>query len=79
MTVKTNIKAGGRNLNHNDTLVRAAAPRGVQTRTNVKAGRLIPPNHNESLVRAAQPSLRVRTHVKVGGKNLNHNETLVRA
>jgi hypothetical protein len=51
MKVKTNVKAGGRKFNHNETLVRDAAKiRGVKIKTNVKAGgkRF---NHNETLVR----------------------------
>jgi hypothetical protein len=51
MKVKTNVKAGGRRMNHNETLVRDAAKvRGVKVKTNVKAGgkKL---NHNETLVR----------------------------
>jgi hypothetical protein len=38
MTIKTNVKAGGINLQHNETLA---------IRSNVKAGRIIA-NHNES-------------------------------
>jgi len=41
MTIKTNVKAGGREMNHNETL---------KIRSNVKAGALTT-NHNESLRR----------------------------
>lgn len=50
MKVKTNIKAGGETLNHNETLVRGAAkPKGLRVKTNVKAGGESL-NHNETLV-----------------------------
>jgi hypothetical protein len=53
MHVKTNIKAGGTMLNHNETLARAAAqPPGLKVKTNVKAGG-IEWNHNETLLRSA--------------------------
>jgi hypothetical protein len=41
MTIKTNVKAGGIDPNHNETL---------SVRSNVKAGRIIA-NHNESFRR----------------------------
>jgi hypothetical protein len=41
MTIKTNVKAGGVGLQHNETL---------SIRSNVKAGAL-EPNHNESFRR----------------------------
>jgi hypothetical protein len=52
MQVKTRIKAGGLNLNHNETLVRAPsqAP-GLKVKTRIKAGGLNF-NHNETLVRS---------------------------
>lgn len=50
MKIKTNVKAGGRNLNHNEMLVRDRAMRGLKVKTHVKAGgRSL--NHNETLVR----------------------------
>ena len=51
LKVKTSIKAGGRLLNHNETLVRDPAKRtGLKVKTSIKAGgRNI--NHNETLVR----------------------------
>jgi hypothetical protein len=52
MQVRTNIRAGGLNLNHNQTLVRDREEiRRLKVKTNVKAGghNL---NHNETLLRA---------------------------
>ena len=49
MKVKTNLKAGGNNLNHNETLVRDTA-RGLRVKTHLKAGGQNL-NHNETLVR----------------------------
>jgi hypothetical protein len=37
MKVKTSVKAGGRELNHNEALVRVAA-KGLKVTTGVKAG-----------------------------------------
>ena len=52
MQVKTQVKAGGLNLNHNETLVRAPSQaQGLKVKTRVKAGGLSL-NHNETLVRA---------------------------
>ena len=47
MRVKTNVKAGGQQLNHNQTLVRA---KGLNVKTNVKGGGSSL-NHNQMLVR----------------------------
>ncbi len=50
MKAKTNVKAGGITRNHNETLVRPAAP-SLKVKTHVKAGgREV--NHNETLLRA---------------------------
>ena len=55
MKVKSNVKAGGIERNHNEALVRNAAMAGLKVKTNVKAdGRYR--NHNETLVRDAQGS-----------------------
>jgi hypothetical protein len=52
MQVKTRVKAGGINLNHNETLVRAQQPAtGLKVKTRIKAGGVML-NHNETLVRA---------------------------
>ena len=50
MRIKTNLKAGGRRINHNETLVRVVRKsKGLKVRTSVKAGgkRI---NHNQILV-----------------------------
>jgi hypothetical protein len=49
MKVKTNLKAGGTSLNHNETLVRDKT-KGLRVKTHLKAGALSA-NHNETLVR----------------------------
>ena len=41
----------------------------MKTKTNVKAGAM---NHNETL----RGGLKLKTHVKDGGRTPNHNETL---
>ena len=52
MQVKTNLKAGGISINHNETLVRAPKPApSLKVKTNLKAGG-ISMNHNETLVRS---------------------------
>jgi hypothetical protein len=48
MKTKTRVRAGGINLNHNETLAKAA-PTGLKVKTKVKAGALSI-NHNETLV-----------------------------
>ena len=49
--VKTQVKAGGRQLNHNQTLVRDRVPRQpLKVKTKVKAGG-VTLNHNQTLVR----------------------------
>ncbi len=45
MKLRTNLKAGGMDRNHNQAAVRAA--RGVRVRTNLKAGGMSQ-NHNQS-------------------------------
>lgn len=81
MKVKTSIKGGGINENHNETIVRDASKtrvpkgnaRGLKVKTSVKAGVLC--NHNEVLLRDASkakaptgkiPGLLVRTSLKAG-------------
>jgi hypothetical protein len=53
MKVKTSVKAGGLNVNHNQVQVCATPPTGagLKVRTTVKAGGLWV-NHNQVLVRA---------------------------
>jgi hypothetical protein len=44
MKTKTHVRAGGINLNHNETLVRDSAKgTGLKVKTHVKAGILFPP------------------------------------
>ncbi len=51
MKTKTNVKAGGMNLNHNETLVSdPKGAKGLKVKTQVKAGGVWM-NHNETLVR----------------------------
>jgi hypothetical protein len=51
MQVKTQVKAGGIMLNHNQTLMRERAPRQpLKVKTQVKAGGILL-NHNQTLVR----------------------------
>jgi hypothetical protein len=51
MKTKTHVRAGGINLNHNETLVRDIAKgKGLKVKTRVRAG-LLSSNHNETLVR----------------------------
>ncbi|MGH9755220.1 MAG: hypothetical protein ACREA2_20775 [Blastocatellia bacterium] len=57
MKVKTNIKAGGLSINHNQTL-----SRGLKVKTNVKAGGFGCGNHNQTMARG----LKVKTNVKAG-------------
>ena len=59
--VKTAVKAGGHNLNHNAT---TRSSKGLRVKTAVKAGR-ISLNHNAGL--------RVRTALKAGRLAVNHN------
>jgi hypothetical protein len=58
MKTKTNLKAGGVNLNHNETL-----RGGLRLKTHVKAGG-VNMQHNETLARG----LKLRTALKAGRK-----------
>jgi hypothetical protein len=52
MQVKTQVKAGGVMLNHNQTLVRDRVQRQpLKVKTHVKAGFALTTNHNQTLVR----------------------------
>jgi hypothetical protein len=55
MKIKTNVKAGGVGMQHNQTVVR-----GLKIKTNVKAGGLTS-NHNQTAA-----GLKVKTNVKAG-------------
>ena len=50
MKTKTRVRAGGIQLNHNETLVRDAQGHRPQGEDQGQ-GRLADPNHNETLVR----------------------------
>jgi hypothetical protein len=54
MRIKTNVKAGGVNLQHNQTI------RSVKVKNGVKAGGML--NHNQTVTRG----LRVKTNVNAG-------------
>lgn len=50
LKVRTDVKAGGRTINHNQTLVRAVVQhRALKVKTHVKAGGRIL-NHNETFI-----------------------------
>jgi hypothetical protein len=52
MQVKTRVKAGDGNVQHNETLLRAKGPvKGLTVKTRVQAGGTLS-QHNETLVRA---------------------------
>src|SRR4051812_11203679 len=70
MKVKTGIKAGGRDLNHNEAQARGES-KGLKVKAGVKAGAL---NHNEAQARGESKGLKVKSGVKAGGFNENHNE-----
>ena len=59
MTIKTNVKTGALNANHNQS--------GLAVKTTVKAGALSD-NHNQS-------GIAVKTAVKAGSLTSNHNQT----
>ncbi|HWS88995.1 MAG TPA: hypothetical protein VN282_18620 [Pyrinomonadaceae bacterium] len=71
MRVKTKVKAGGREVNHNQTT------KGLRVKSNVKAGDgggdpgRIFTNHNQTV-----KGLRVKSKVKAGGVDGQHNQTL---
>jgi hypothetical protein len=82
MKTKTNVTAGGTNVNHNERLTSGTSAAGLKVRTNVKAGIIRPPlgNHNERLnSTAGAAGLKARTNVKAGGTSINHNERLIHA
>jgi hypothetical protein len=72
LRVKTTVKAGALQPNHNEALVRAG---GLKVHTSIKAGEWPPTsNHNEAQVRAGVRQLKprakarpkARTRLKVG-------------
>jgi hypothetical protein len=59
MKIKSNVKAGGLSINHNQTI-----SRGLKVKTNVRGGVWGNPatNHNQTTARG----LKVKTNVKAG-------------
>jgi hypothetical protein len=87
MKIRTQLKAGGRNLNHNETLqVRSALKAGglrlnhnetLQVRSALKAGGLTA-NHNEALKdRAALKALDIRWTLKPVARKTDRLELMV--
>lgn len=68
MKVKSNVKAGGASLNHNQSV------KGLRVKSNVKAGRIIS-NHNQTA-----KGLRVKTKMKAGADRIimNHSQSVAR-
>jgi hypothetical protein len=56
MRIKTNVKAGGMSMQHNQRIIRS-----LKVKSGVKAG-AIATNHSQTVTR----SLRVKTNVKAG-------------
>ena len=77
MRIKTNLKAGGLQFNHNQTVTS-----GLKVKSNVKAGASNGTinvgsgrsNHNQTVARG----LKVKSNVKAGGIQFNHNQTVAR-
>ena len=72
MKVKSNVKAGGIKINHNEKIESCKKSKGFIVRTGVKAGD--DPgggggvNHNEKIERARKAkNLTVKTGIKAGG------------
>ena len=49
MKIKSNVKAGGQVINHNETVVRNKRSKGLTVKTGVKAGGF-DLSHNEKMV-----------------------------
>src|SRR5262249_34917013 len=69
MKIKTNVKAGGTNMQHNQKV-----SRGLKVKSHVKAGGMTL-QHNQTIARG----LKVKSHVKAGGMNIQHNQTMAQA
>jgi len=63
MKIKTNVKAGGINLQHNQTVARA-----LKVKTNVKSGEMTL-QHNQTMTRG----LKVKSGVKAGWMETQHS------
>lgn len=76
MRLRTKVRAGGKNLNSNETML-AAKKKGLKLKTRVKAGgRNL--NSNETIVVAPKSGLKVKTRVKAGGTpRPQHNQTVL--
>jgi len=72
--IKTNVKAGGTTLQHNQTVTH-----GLKVKTTVKAGAdgggYESDQHNQTMTRA----LKVKSSVKAGIMEQQHNQTITRA
>ena len=76
LRVKSNVKAGALTRNHNQTV------KGLRVKSSVKAGwkglctgcSTGGSNHNQTIARA----IRVKSGVKAGGYNRQHNQAVVR-
>ena len=68
--MKTTIKAGEVNLNHNEALIRSNATE-LKAKTCIKAGG-IALNHNE----VQNIGFQAKTQLKAGKITFNHNESL---
>ena len=68
--MKSNVKAGGMDPNHNQTITR-----GLRVKSNVKAGRIFT-NHNETIAAACESKVRLRRAVIRAGFYMNHNQSV---
>ena len=69
MKVKSNVKAGGLKINHNQTV----ASKGLRVKSSVKAGPGVVLQHNQTV-----KSLRVKSRIRPGGPVLQHDQTVTR-
>lgn len=74
MRVKSNVKAGGTLVNHNQTAT--SAGKGLRVKSNVKAGGTSG-NHNQTTARGIKVKSNVKASNDGGRIVLNHNQTLV--
>ena len=71
MKARTNVKPGGKLLNHNETIV---AVDEVDGKVYISAG---PAVWNDPDFEDEKKSMKVETDVKPCGRAVNHNETMV--